>query len=99
MTPTEIRSVECPYCGAKPGEHCLTMNGNLTGKFGTRVNHYRREVAALRHSPRLAPNVPNVGCPSCNATYMMILTDHGWECRGCRWRPRSTATIPTRQEA
>jgi len=48
MTPAEIRSVECPYCRAKPGEHCRTMNGNLTGKFGTRVSHYRREVAAKR---------------------------------------------------
>jgi hypothetical protein len=41
-------SVTCPYCGAKPGMHCRTMNGNLTGKFGTRVNHYRREVAARK---------------------------------------------------
>jgi len=42
------RQVECPYCHAKPGEHCRTMNGNLTGRYGTRVNHYRREVAARR---------------------------------------------------
>ena len=46
------RSVACPYCGAKPGEHCRTMNGNLTGKFGTRVNHYRREVSARRQGAR-----------------------------------------------
>ena len=43
------RSVACPYCKAKPGEHCRTMNGNLTGRqWGFRVDHYRREVAARR---------------------------------------------------
>lgn len=44
------RSVECPYCHAAPGVHCRTMSGNLTGKYGTRVDHYRREVAARRAS-------------------------------------------------
>jgi hypothetical protein len=44
------RQVECPYCHAKPGEPCRTQDGNRVGRFGGRINHYRREVAARRQA-------------------------------------------------
>jgi hypothetical protein len=48
------RAVTCPYCHAAPGERCRTMNGSPTGRFGTRANHHRREVAYRRRLSRRA---------------------------------------------
>lgn len=61
---SDPKTVACPYCGAQPGEHCRTMNGNLTGRqWGFRVNHYRREVAAKKSDTphKFGPD----GCEHC----------------------------------